>query len=277
MSPTISRLYAVTNAIVTALVIGWNYWTSVYGFAGNKVGEMSDRYDTLFTPAGYAFSIWGIIFLGLLVHAGYQLWLAFRGEDPDFFRRLGPWLILTNLANGAWVVAWLTEFTGLSVLILASMFVFLSIAMWRLDMETWDAPFRIIALVWWPLAIYAGWVTVAVLANLSAYLSKTGIVPGTSATWAIAMIAIATGVNVVLIWRRNLREHALVAVWALAAIAVRQWGETPSVQWTATGCAALLLVLIAGHAVLVPRTAGSPRPASAPHLPQRARRRSTLP
>ncbi|MDP2274345.1 MAG: hypothetical protein Q8N23_04605 [Archangium sp.] len=243
-----ARLLAVINALVAIGVIAWNGWTGAKGLAGNTVGGLSDRYDTLFTPAGYAFSIWGIIFLGLILNAGYQLWLAFTSQEPDFFRRLGPWLILTNLCNGLWIWLWLTEQTAASVLTLAAMFVFIQLAMVRLDMELWDAPLRVIALVWWPIVVYAGWITVAVLANLASYLAKEGVVPGTSAPWAIGMIALATLVNLGLIWKRNLREHAGVAVWAFIAIAVKQWGEVPSVQWTAVGCAALLSGVISAHA-----------------------------
>ena len=105
------RLLASINALVVVGVVAWNYWTAARGLGGRTVGSMSDRYDTLFTPAGYAFSIWGLIFLGLLANAGYQLWLAFGGAGPaepntplarhraTFFERLGPWLIVANLAN----------------------------------------------------------------------------------------------------------------------------------------------------------------------------------
>jgi len=253
------RLLASINALVVVAVVAWNYWAGARGLGGRTVGSMSDRYDTLFTPAGYAFSIWGLIFMGLLVNAGYQLWLAFRAPevaDDDalarhratFFERLGPLLILTNLANGLWIVLWLTEQTAASVVLLAAMFGLLTAAMWRLDMERWDAPLEVIALVWWPIVIYAGWVTVAVLANLSAWLAKHDVVSGDSAPWAIAMIAIATVYNLVMIARRNLREHALVAVWALVAIAVEQWGHVASVQWAAVVGAALLAVAVVVHA-----------------------------
>ncbi len=209
---------------------------------------MSDAYDTLFTPAPYAFSIWGLIFFGLAINAGYQLVLAFRTDPSSHLEGLGPWLILTNLANGLWVFVWLSEWTAVSVVVLASMFVFLQIAMHRLRMETWDAPLATITLLWWPIVIYAGWVTVAVLANLSAYLAKEDLVSGTSVTWAVAMIAFATVVNLLLLWRRNLREHALVAVWAFVAIAVRQWGAQPVVAWTAVVMAGALGALVAAHA-----------------------------
>lgn len=249
-SLTKARWLAVTNMVVVVAVVAWNYWTAVNGFAGNRVGELSDVYRTLATPAGYAFSIWGLIFLGLGVNAVYQLRLAFGSESPpEMLQRLGPWLILTNVLNGLWVFVWLLEYTAISVVVLTSMVVCLQIAMRRLDMEIWDAPMKTIALVWWPIVIYAGWVTLAALVNLSAYLSKTGVVPGNSVAWAVLIIVVAGAINLVLVKTRNLREHALVGIWALVAIAVRQWGDEPVVAWSALGMAAVLGVAISIHAI----------------------------
>ncbi len=261
---TRARFAAVLNAVLVLVVVGWNVWTSRHGLEGRTVGGMSDVYDTLFTPAGYAFSIWGVIFLGLIANATYQLWLAFRAGPPDdealaehrarFFERLGPWLMLTNAANCLWIVLWLTERTAASVVVLTSMFVFLTLALSRLDTARWDAPMEVIGLVWWPLAIYAGWVTVAVLANLSAFLAKHDVVAGDSVPWAIAMIALATAYNVTIVARRHLREHALVAVWAAIALAVRQWNGVAPVRWAALTAAALLLLVVSAHAFRHRRT-----------------------
>lgn len=254
------RLAALVNALIVIGVVVWNGWTATHGFAGNTVGGMSDRYRTAFTPAGYAFSIWGFIFLALMANAIYQLWLAFSADDrasphrSHVIPRLGPWLMLTNGANVLWTMAWLTEQTALSVLILTSMVAFLTMAMKRLDMARWDAPLETIALVWWPIAIYAGWVTVAVLANLSAFLAKHDVVSGSSSLWAIAMIALAAGYNLYLVARRNLREHAAVAVWALIAIAVARKEAYPTVYAAARAAAGLLLVAMTLHAFVHRRT-----------------------
>jgi hypothetical protein len=88
-----------------------------------------------------------------------------------------------------------------------------------------------------------------VLANLSAFLAKEGWVSGDSAAWAIAMIVVATLYNLTMVRWRNLREHALVAVWAFVAIAVKQRGGSHPVFVTALVAAALLVVVVAVHAV----------------------------
>jgi hypothetical protein len=255
MSP---RLASVLNAVLVVAVVGWNYWTATVGFRGNTVGGLSDVYDTLFTPAGYAFSIWGLIFLGQIAHAVHQLDLAFRGDAAErdaFFGEIGPWLLITNFLNIAWTAVWLSEWTASSVLILLSMQICLFVVLHRLRIQTWDAPRRVVLWVWWPITLYAGWVAVALLANLSAFLSKEGWVPGDSVAWAIAMISVATVYNLGMVYRRHVRTHALVAVWAFVAIAVRQWDAATSVAFVAVGGAVLLLAAVLAHAH---RRRGSP-------------------
>ena len=71
------KAYALINTVVVLAVIFWNYWSNTGAINGHTVGELSDKYANLFTPAGYAFAIWGLIFLGLLVLVWSQLRLAF--------------------------------------------------------------------------------------------------------------------------------------------------------------------------------------------------------
>ncbi|MEX2597389.1 MAG: tryptophan-rich sensory protein [Salibacteraceae bacterium] len=244
------KAYALLNALVTVLMIIWNYYTSVYGFNGNNVGSLSEEYNNLFTPAGYAFSIWGIIFLGLLFHAFYQLKKAFWSQQHNqFLTQIGPWLIIANLGNILWVYLWLMEYTGWSVVAMVVILFSLTKTMVNLNMERWDAPFKVIRWIWWPIVIYAGWIGVASIANVSAYLAKIGWSNWFSEeTWTIIMIFAATALNLFMLFNRSMREYAAVGVWALSAIAVRHWGELPSIQWAAVSCIAILFIAMSWHA-----------------------------
>jgi len=111
-------------------------------------------------------------------------------------------------------------------------------------MELTDPPLRTIAFVWWPFCLYFGWITVALLANISAWLVKIqwdgpGIAP---ATWAIIMTLIAGVIYLYMTWARNMREYALVGVWALIAIALADRGRAPAVATTAFIVAAILFL-----------------------------------
>lgn len=255
------KLYAVLNLLSSIGIIYWNYYTVVHGVNGNDVGEVSDRYQNLFTPAGYAFSIWGIIFLGLLALSVFHIRRAFfSNKESKFIEQTGPWFFLANIFNGLWVWFWLTERTEITPLIMVGLLVCLVIIILRTNMERWDAPIEVIAFQWWPICLYAGWITVALIANTTAVLVKTGWSGGplNEATWAIIMIVVATLVNLLMIFRRNMREFAAVGMWALVAIAVKQWENEPSVAYTALICTVILVIAAAIH--------GYKNRATAPHI-----------
>jgi hypothetical protein len=243
------KTYALMNLIVVVALIAWNYGANAIGINGNTIGSLSDEYNSLFTPAGYAFSIWGLIFLGLIAHSIYQLRVVFSpGGEDAFVTRMGPWLIIANLGNAAWVFFWLKEFTGISVVMMLIILLSLIIIIRKLNMEREDSPFGTIAWVWWPLGIYTGWIAVATIANVAAYLSKTGwefLFTGT--TWTVIMIIVATLLNMAMVRIRSMRDFALVGVWALLAIALRHQGNLPELFWTALICASLLFLTVIAH------------------------------
>jgi len=79
------KIYALLNLLVLIIVIWWNYYTNIGNIGGKTVGELSAVLDNYFTPAGYAFSIWGIIYLLLVSQAIYMVWAAFsKKTDSDF-------------------------------------------------------------------------------------------------------------------------------------------------------------------------------------------------
>ena len=115
-------------------------------------------------------------------------------------------------------------------------------------MERWDAPLKVIATVWWPICAYSGWIAVATIANISAYLAKTEWeVLFSAQQWTVIMISVAGLLNLFMIYNRNMREFALVGIWAITAIAVRHWSELPLIKWTSVFWAAMLFIAVALH------------------------------
>lgn len=247
------KVYALVNSFIILAVIFWNYYSNTGNINGQTIGELSDKYSNLFTPADYAFSIWGLIFLGLIALAAYQLKLAFKGgEHENTILQIGPWLAVANLANAVWLWFWLNEQLALSVLTMLVILLALIIVIIRLNMERWDAPLGVIAFVWWPICLYSGWIAVATIANISAWLVSMGWEGGplSEIQWTLIMISVAGVLNLFMIYTRNMREFAGVGIWALVAIAVRHWAEIPSIQWTALAWAIILFVAIAYHGYL---------------------------
>ena len=192
---------AVLNSISILAVIAINGIAGSTGIFGETVGGISDKYNTLFTPAGYAFSIWGIIYLGLIAFAIFQNIRAFKNEaDSEFILQIGPWMVLNSLANIAWIFAWLSEHIGLSLLLMLIILGTLIVMISRLNMERWDAPFPIIAFIWWPICIYSGWIAVATIANVSAFLvSIQWLALFSAINWTVIMILVAVALNLLMI------------------------------------------------------------------------------
>jgi hypothetical protein len=121
----------------------------------------------------------------------------------------------------------------------------------NLNMERWDAPFKVIRWIWWPIVSYAGWIAVATIANIAAYLAKIEWQwLFSEETWAIIMILVATALNLFMLITRSMREFVVIGVWAIFAIAVRHWGEIASLQWTAIASVIVLIIAMNIHAYI---------------------------
>lgn len=245
-----TRNLSVLNLLSVILMIIVSYYSQAIRLNNNTIGGVSEHYENLFTPAGYAFSIWGLIYLALLVYCFFQLNRVFVSDkNTEFIHQTGPWFIIANVANAAWVVAWLYENTLLSVILMFLILGSLIKIILNTNMERWDAPPKIIAFTWWPICFYAGWITVAAIANVSAHLSNVGWRwLFSEQQWTIILIVIAVAINLLIVYRRNMREFALVGIWALVAIYVRHIGENNSlVAYTALAGSLVIFGYVSYH------------------------------
>lgn len=236
-----NRTLVILNALSLALVLAANYIGGAGLWMNKSVGDVSHKYDTLFAPAGYAFTIWLVIFL-LCIAFVIRQWTQLRKGMPQVTERTGPWFLVANLANIAWLYCWLTEQLALSVIVIMILLVALCIMAVRLRLELDDEPVFTIFFTWWPIAIYLGWILVATIACIAAWLVSIRWhgAPLNETAWTIIVMAIATGLYLLLIQKRNLRETAAVGVWAFVAIAVRQWNGPVAI---AAGVASIVLLI----------------------------------
>jgi hypothetical protein len=237
-------------ALIVTIVI--NYLSNTGVFAGNTMATISAKYPTLFTPAAYAFSIWILIYLSMAAFVVFQCRSLSTDPPPESVTvvgQVGWWFVLSCVANCCWVLAWLYEYTGLSVLIMLFLLFCLLQIVLRTDMELTDPPLKVIASIWWPFSLYAGWITSALLANIAAWLKRIGWdgfgIP--EAGWATIMIALAGAIYLYMTWRRNMREYAFVGVWALVAIAIADHDRSTTVTVAAYAMAAILFISSSAH------------------------------
>lgn len=245
------KTFQISNFIAFIVVIIVNYLSNTGYFNGQTIADVSNQNKTLITPASYTFAIWGIIYLFLLAFVIYQARSLFiSNAKDDFVLDVGWWFVLSCAANALWIITWLYGYTLTSIGIMLVLLVSLLQIIIKNRMELYDAPLSTIAFIWWPFVLYSGWITVATIVNISAYLVKIqwdglGLDP---VYWTIIMIIIAGVINILVIVRRNMREFAAVGVWSFIGIAVANWNSNTSIRYTAVTAALVLLVLISIHA-----------------------------
>lgn len=241
----------IINAIALAITVFINYLSNTGVLNGNTMKTVSDKYHNLFTPAGYAFSIWGLIYLMLAGFVVYCFFGVKKEHERRVVKQVGAWFAISCLINSAWVFAWLYHFTGVSVLLMVALLITLLAILFRTNAERTNPPLHIVAWVWWPFALYGGWISVALIANTAAYLTKIGWTGWglSQQQWTIAMIVVAGLLNVVVTWRRNLREFALVGAWGLAAVAVANKNTHVQIFTIALITAVIIVVSCTIHAV----------------------------
>jgi len=245
------RTLQILNALSVVFALVMNIIVGARLINVPSIGEVSDRYATLLTPATYAFSIWALIYLLLIVFAVYQARDLFKPKENNTLpHRLGPYFILANIGNGLWTYIFVSDFIGTSVLVLLGMVATLFLAMRRLNIAMYSAPLRTVICVWWPLMIYTGWVLVASVVNIASWLASLGITIDQFAIFII--LTVLCNLLLVLLYLRNVRELVLASTWGIAAIGVRavQMNEGTLVITTIFTVSAVLLIASAVHAFI---------------------------
>jgi benzodiazapine receptor len=231
--PSRTRRVLALIAIVLNAAFGYFYPHLPLGLEDMKTA--SDHYPNLFTPASYAFSIWGLIYLSWLLYVIYAL-LPGQRRNALHDRLCGP-LILINLLAAVWIVEFTGGFLGTSQLIIGAMALAGALVFMRAYRGTRSVRFRI------PFSLFLGWITVANLANLAALLSSVGWEGGSLGEPAFTMLLLAAAALLGLFVGFRFRDftYPLVIAWSAAAIGVKQRGVTPSVAFAAFAVAVLML------------------------------------
>lgn len=240
------KLLRILNVIAFAAMVYVNYLSNALPINGRNPGEISDSFPNLFVPAGITFSIWGVIYLFLLGFVLYQLKDLFNSE-PDqsrWFDQIGVFFILTCAANIAWIFAWHYDEVLISVVIMATFLALLVTIYQRLGIGRTPVSSGVKWLVHTPFSIYMGWITVAMIANVTAYLVSIGWDGFGIAEvfWTIGMIMIAAYIGQRVISSRNDIAFGLVLIWAFAGIILKQNGMEQNVV-IAAGIGIALIVL----------------------------------
>jgi hypothetical protein len=256
MSKDTVRQYANLLSVLVALTV--NILASALPLNGQNTGEISDRFQVYFVPAGYVFSIWGLIYIGWIAFSLYQL-RASQKENARL-RRLGYLFAISNIFNAAWLFSWHYNQFGLSVLIMLTLLGLLIASYLRLDVNRVSVTRAEYWSVDVPFSVYLGWITVATVANITdwLYLVEWNGFGISAQFWAAIMLAVACLLGLGMALTRRDAGYLFVLVWAFIGIAVKQT-PAPIVVLSAWIAAVLMLgLIIYGWLPRRPAVAGHP-------------------
>ncbi len=218
MKDSIRQIAVILSIVITLIVNGL---ANALPLNGLNTGQISDRFQVYFVPAGYVFSIWGIIYLGLITFAIYQA-LPSQRQNPRL-RATGWWIVISGLANSTWIFLWHYEQFPLTVIVMLVLLATLILVYTRLGIgrntvstvEKWTVRL--------PFSIYLGWISVATIANVSSLLdyikwNRFGIAPE---IWMSIMLAAVLVIAITMNFSRHDIAYAAVILWALAGISFK--------------------------------------------------------
>lgn len=227
----------IITILVTLLTIILNVLANALPFNGQGTGEISNRFSVLFVPAGYVFSIWGLIYIGMILFTVYQALNSQR--ENSLIDNIAPVYWIANMANNVWLFLWHWEFFPLTLIAMLTILVSL-ISLYRQFNKT-ESPLTPseLWLVKVPFSIYLGWISVATVANISQVLfftgwNRFGLSPE---IWTVIMLAVGAVLGILMLLRERDFAYAAVLIWAFIGIAAKQANNRTIVYsaWSAAG------------------------------------------
>jgi hypothetical protein len=220
----------ILNIIFFAVMITANTLANTLPINGFTTGELSDMYPNLFVPAGVTFSIWGLIYLLLLIFVVTQTVAAFSEKASKYLLSpLASWAFaLTCVLNSLWIITWHYQMVFLSVVVMLLFLATLIYLVKRMDSERIENFWSRFA-VKLPFSIYLGWISVATIANITALLvhwnwNGFGIPEN---IWTIIMIGAGTFLAATMMLKRADIFYALVVIWAFYGIIIKREASEP--------------------------------------------------
>ncbi len=228
-------LTLVMNGLATGLPLG-----------GMDTGALSDMWANYFTPAGYVFAIWGVIYTGLIAFTIYHSLPSQR--DNARLRSLSGLYIVTNLLNSSWIVAWQYRQWTLSWVIMLAFLGVMLVLYTRIGTGVKPTSRKEFWLINVPFSIYTAWITVATIANTTVFLQNLGWegAPLSAPLWSAIIIVVGAAITGYVVYTRRDVAYASVVIWAYVGIVAKYTGTTLVVGTAGAMAAVVAVVLIAG-------------------------------
>jgi hypothetical protein len=213
--------------LATLVMLTVNALANILPLNGVNTGQISDQFKVFFVPAGYVFSIWGVIYILLAAFTVYQALPAQR--STPVLERIRGWYIMGSLANTAWIFFWhyqRFDLTLVMMLILLASLLFIYVALRGIQPNGSKSMKWLVCL---PFSVYLGWITVATVANMTDVLAfhKWNGFRISAETWAMILLGVAVVLGALMTVFNRDAGYLAVLVWAFAGIGVKFAGVSP--------------------------------------------------
>jgi hypothetical protein len=222
----LSMFYPLINFVAYIFMVTLNALSITLPLGGMTTQELSDKLNNPFTPIGFTFSIWSIIYSLLLIFVVIGLVNYFRGKPQKnkfIDKNIGYLFAISCLLNGGWILAWQYQFVWLSVFVMVGLLATLI----RIHMQLRKTPAVSAADKYITLpafSIYLGWISVATIANIVAWTVSInwGGWGLSQITWTNIMVVVATLLGTAMLVKFRDVFFNLVIIWALYGIMAKR-------------------------------------------------------
>jgi benzodiazapine receptor len=226
----------ISNTLIFILIVVVNTMAELLPINGNTTGGLSNRIEVLITPAGYAFSIWSLIYILIGIWIIRQF--PKNRHQLPVYTNTSIAFIIGGLLNCTWILTWHYEFFIASMVVMIAYLI--SLIILYKQIKNSNPGFFDLA----PFSINLGWVSVATIVNI-AYVLKDNGWNGfgySDEVWTVIMLIIGAGLAVIFKFKESDYLYPLVFVWAFVAIGIKNQGGSESVAYTAFGLAAIIFI-----------------------------------
>lgn len=228
-SRTIKLLLGSLAAFLFAILM--NFLANYLPLNGITTGEVSDKYYSLFTPAGFTFLIWAVIYVSLAILLGVLIWGVIRGRERPMkvISAIGWYFIASSVFNGIWIFTWHYEMILISFFVIFGLLVSLILLYRELKVSQFEEGAYLL-----PFSVYLGWVSVATIANLVTFTiaANWGQFGLPSELWFTLLLIAVVGLSAYMLFGQNDYLYGLVILWSLSGVSVARWNEFGGLSYT---------------------------------------------
>lgn len=214
----------IMTALTFLIMIAVNIIANALPINGIKTGQVSDSYLNLFAPAGYTFSIWGLIYVMLACHIIYEFGF-FKGKNVSvnirLLNKVGIAFSISSLANAAWIVSWHYDQIFISMIFMLIILILLIYINKEINKRVLSL--RQVFFIRAPFSIYFGWITVATIANVTVLLVSIGWkgfgIP--EHIWTSIILIAGMAIGAITLFKIKNIEYGFALIWAYFGIYIK--------------------------------------------------------